>query len=230
MISIIIPAYNEEKRIKTVIDNYLKHYIKKYKNNFELIVVVDGTDDTLNICKKYASKFSQLKINYSKKPEGKGAAIIRGFKLAKNNTIGFVDADESICPFEFDKLIDADVDCAIASRKTKDSKIIKKQPIVRRFASKGFNVIVNTMFCLNLTDTQCGAKVFKKKVIDKILPQLKYTGFEFDVELLWQIKKNAFEIKEIPVKWEHQDNSSFSLKEVPKMFIGLVKVRLNYGL
>ena len=65
--SLIIPAYDEEKRIEHVVDAYLKHYTKIYGNDFEVIIVIDGTDNTLNICKKYSSKFKNLKIDYSKK-------------------------------------------------------------------------------------------------------------------------------------------------------------------
>lgn len=226
-VSLIIPAYNEEKRIGNVIGQYLKYYTKKYGKEFELFVMIDGTDGTLNICKQFSKKFPNLKLDHSKKRRGKGAAIVAGFKLATGDFIGFTDADDSILPFEFDKLIDSNSDCSIASRKIRGSKILKNQPAIRRFASKGFNVLVNTMFGLNLKDTQCGAKVFKYETIKTILPELKSNGFEFDVELLWRVKKNGFEIKEVPIIWAHQQHSSFSLNEAPKMFVGLLKMRFG---
>ena len=225
--SLIIPAYHEEKRIRTVIDAYLKYYTKKYGTGFELIVVIDGLDNTLKICNEYSSKFPNLKTDYSKKAKGKGAAIIRGFKLAKGDVVGFTDADDSVEPSEFDKLIDADVDCAIASRKIDNSNILKKQSPLRKFGSWGWNRLVNLTFFLNLSDTQCGAKALKSEVLKKIIPELKSSGFEFDVELLWRTKKNGFNIKEVPIIWAHQKDSSFSIIEWPKMFIGLLKLRIG---
>ena len=100
--SLIIPAYDEEKRIGKVIESYLKHYTKKYGNDFELIVVVDGADNTLKICNDYSLEFSRLKIDHSHKPRGKGAAILQGFKLAKGKIIVFTDAYESVNPADFD--------------------------------------------------------------------------------------------------------------------------------
>ena len=225
--SLIIPAYDEEKRIEKVIKSYLKHYTKRYGNDFEIIIVIDGTDNTLKICKKYSSKFKNIKIDYSKKPKGKGTAIIRGFRLAKGDVVGFTDADDSVEPSEFDKLIDTDADCTIASRKMEDSKILKKQSFLRQFGSWGWNRLVNLTFSLNLSDTQCGAKVLKSEVVKKIIPELRSSGFEFDIELLWRIKKNGFEIKEVPIIWAHQEDSSFSIIEWPKMFIGLLKLRIG---
>ena len=120
----------------------------------------------------------------------------------------------------------SNADGVIASRHLNDSKIIVKQPLKRRFASKCFNIFVRLMFNLPFKDTQCGAKFFKKEAIAGILSELVATGFEFDVDLLWKLKKSGCTIAEYPIEWSHSEGSNFSLKCAPKMFISLIRVRL----
>lgn len=89
-----------------------------------------------------------------------------------------------------------------------------------------FNILVNLLFGLGIRDTQCGAKVFKREVLDLLLPVFKTRGFEFDVELLWRIKNADFKIKEVPITWKHEEGSTFSLKYSSMMFLSLLRIRL----
>jgi len=223
MISIIIPAYNEEKRIETTLLNYSNHF-----QDQEIIVVCDGTDKTQNIVGKLSEKYPNIKLLRFEKKLGKGGGIIEGFKEANGDKIGFVDADESVTPDDVKRMFDylPDVDGVIASRRLKDSRILIKQPTKRRIASRVFNIIVRLIFGLNLKDTQCGAKVFRKEAIKDVLSELKTKGFEFDVELLWRLKKKGYKVVEFPITWRHSEGSSFSLSNAPKMFFSLLKVRI----
>lgn len=124
----------------------------------------------------------------------------------------------------FDALSDADG--VIASRRVKGSQILIKQSLKRRIASKSFNIIVRIIFGLHFKDTQCGAKVFRKEAIKDVLSELKTKGFEFDVELLWRLKKKGYKIIEFPITWKHSEGSTFSLSNAPKMFFSLLKVRI----
>ena len=221
--SIVIPAYNEEERIETVISNYYNYF-----QNQEIIVVCDGSDNTSSIIKKLSKNYPTIRLLSFEKRLGKGGAIIEGFKVANGDKIGFVDADESVHPNDVKKMFDAlsDADGVIASRRLKDSQILVKQPLKRRIASKTFNIMVRTIFGLDFKDTQCGAKVFRKKVIEDVLNELKTKKFEFDVELLWKLKNKGYKIIEFPVTWKHSEGSSFSLSNAPTMFFSLLKVRL----
>lgn len=127
---------------------------------------------------------------------------------------------------DFEKLIHAlnITDCAIASRRVEEARVSTSQPWGRRLSSKVFNILVNLLFNLGIKDTQCGAKVFKKDILN-VLPEIKTRGFEFDVELLWRIKNAGFKIKEVPVEWKHEAGSAFSLKYSGTMFLNLLKVR-----
>ena len=122
----------------------------------------------------------------------------------------------------------SEVDVVIASRGLKKSKILVSPPLKRRIASKIFNIIlVRIIFGLDFKDTQCGAKVFKKEAIKNVLDELNTKGFEFDVELLWKLKKKGYKIIEFPITWKHCDGSSFRLSYALKMFFSLIKARFS---
>jgi len=195
----------------------------------EIIVVCNGcTDDTPNIAGGLCATYSQIRALCFEEKMGKGGAIIEGFRVAEGDAVGFVDADESVEPGDVKRMLDAleNADGVIASRRLKDSRILIKQPLKRRAASRLFNMIVRVMFGLNLRDTQCGAKVFRKEAIRDVLGSLNTKGFEFDVELLWKLKNRGYKIIEFPVTWKHSEGSTFSLANAPKMFFSLLKVRL----
>lgn len=226
-LSIVIPAYNEEKRISNVISSYTSFFNERY--DYELIVVSDGNDDTNNIVKNLIITNDRICLIELPKRQGKGGGILEGFKKSNGDILAFVDSDESVLPQEFNKLLNNlyDSDCAIASRRIEGACIDVNQPFLRRTSSKIFNIIVNLIFDLGIKDTQCGAKVFKKEVIDQVISLIKTKGFEFDVELLWRIKNKGYRIKEVPIVWNHTAGSTFSLAYSYKMFISLIKIRVS---
>jgi glycosyltransferase involved in cell wall biosynthesis len=221
--SLIIPAYNEEDRIKTVLLNYATNFPAA-----EIIVVCDGTDNTKKIVREGSKKYMNIKLLPFEKKLGKGGAIIEGFKAAKGERVGFVDADESVEPDDVKKMFDllSDYNGVIASRKLNESKILVRPPLKRRIASKTFNSLIRIIFSLDFKDTQCGAKVFRKEAVNDILSELTTEGFEFDVELLWRLKNKGYNVVEFPITWKHSEGSSFSLSNAPKMFFSLLKVRI----
>jgi len=112
----------------------------------------------------------------------------------------------AITPKEFNKLIPytQQYDCVIASRWLPKSHVQCKEPLIVRFASRCLNIIVRTLFGIKIKDSQCGAKVFKTKLVQKVVPKCVVTDMTFDVELLWRIKKAGGTIKEVPIVWSHQ--------------------------
>jgi len=228
-LSFVIPAYNEEKRISKTLDNYTK-FLNPYKD-YEIIVVCNGcTDNTVSIVKSFSEKNKKIKLLEFREKIGKGGAVIEGLKVAKKDIIGFVDADDA---FELNGLknlikeIDS-YDGAIAS-KWKGKKFSEvSEPFLRKLFSRGWNLLIRTLFGLKFKDTQSGAKFFKKKVISAIDKNFICNGFEFDVELLWKIKKKRFRIKEVYVPTKHTKYSTFSNKYIFIMFKNILKLRL-YG-
>lgn len=228
MISIIIPAYNEETRMRSTLDMCAGYFLKRYPG-CEILVICDGHDATAGIVRELSEEYSGIFLFEYRNRLGKGGGITEGFRKAKGDSIAFVDADGSVSPEDLEKIIRSldDADCAIGSRRLPESIIVKKQPFKRRITSRAFNVLVNVVFDLKIHDTQCGAKAFRKDVITSVLPEIKSRGFEFDVELLWRIKKKGFSIREVPIAWQHTENSRFSLKHAPSMFRNLMKIRLE---
>jgi glycosyltransferase involved in cell wall biosynthesis len=227
LISIIVPAYNEEKRIKQTLRDY-KAGLQAYGKDFEIIVVCDGVKDrTAEISRAFTDHVLEF-------PErlGKGGGVLEGFKAAKGNIVGFTDADNSLKVDQFLRLLDemekTGAGCVIADRKSKESMIMESQYLLRRFASEAFNfMMTRALFGLHVKDSQCGGKVFRREYIDKVIPKMVCHGFEFDVELLWRLQKEGCEIKEVPVVWKDDKASKFGFKYIPSMFFCLMKVRLG---
>ena len=224
MYSIIIPAYNESDRIKSVLMSYAAEL-----SGQEIIVVFDGQDTTPDIVEDVAERCPDIRLLTFHKRLGKGGAIIEGFKAARGDKIGFVDADESVSPKDLKGMFETlgEVDGVIASRRLPTSKIIVKQPFRRRLASKGFNMLVRTLFGLPFKDTQCGAKVFIRRAICDIIGELETSGFEIDVEILWRLKNKGYRVVEYPITWSHSEGSKFKLSNSFAMFSSLIKIRFQ---
>ena len=226
-ISIVIPAYNEAQMIEATLGSYLSAFRKGF-SRYEFIVVCNNcSDKTPEIAGHIAKKDRHVVFINFPYYTGKGGAVIEGFKKAKFGLVGFVDADNSTNPRQFAKLVKGieKSDVAIASRSLPGSILKPAQPFSRRLLGKCFSAIVEALFGLGIKDTQCGAKLFRKRVIDEILPELKAGGFEFDVELLWKAKERGFSIKEVAVEWSDSGKSSVGASAPLKMFLGLFKLR-----
>jgi glycosyltransferase involved in cell wall biosynthesis len=224
MYSIIIPAYNEADRIYIVLESYAAEF-----SGHEIIVVFDGQDNTPDIVKDVAKLCSDIRLLTFHKRLGKGGAIIEGFKASRGDRIGFVDADESVSAKDLKAMFETlgEFDGVIASRRLATSKIMIKQPLKRRLASKGFNMIVRTLFGLPFKDTQCGAKVFMRRAICDIIDELETRGFEIDVEILWRLKNKGYRVVEYPITWSHSEGSKFKLSQSFAMFFSLIKIRFQ---
>lgn len=223
-ISLIIPAYNEERRIKKVISRFASELPAQ-----EIIVVCDGEDNSRSVVNEVSTDYSNVYLLSFDKRLGKGGALVEGFKKARGDVVGFVDADESITPNDFKAMLLAlhNVDGVIASRRLKDSHILMEQPLNRRAASKAFNILVRFLFGLEFSDTQCGAKVFKGQPIRDVLNELETCGFEIDVEILWRLKEKGYKIIEHPITWKHCEGSKFKLSQSKDMLISLLRIRFK---
>jgi len=225
LISVIVPAYNEEKRIEQTLKDYFEG-LKASGRDFELIMVCDGNDRTAKLAQPYGKV-----LEFSHRL-GKGGGVLEGFKVARGDIIGFTDADNSLKVDQFLRLVDemdrTGAGCVIADRKSKESMILEGQYLLRRFASEAFNFMMSrAIFGLRIRDSQCGGKVFRKECLDKVAPLMACKGFEFDVELLWRLQKAGCDIREVPVIWKDDKGSTFGFKYIPSMFFNLAKVRLG---
>jgi len=230
-ISVIIPAHNEEHNIFNALKN-ISSFLEKKHYDYEIIVSEDGsTDNTVEVARKFSKKNKKVNVIHSKKRLGKGGGILKGFKESDGDIVAFIDADLSSGPAELEKIVNAvrdGNDVAIASRNMKQSKIVKDRPFLRRIAAKGINILANSMFDLSVSDTQCGLKALSRDALKKILPQMTRNGFEFDIELLLRAKNFGMKIKEVPIIWEHKQEtakiSGFPARTATKTGIGLLNL------
>jgi len=229
-LSLVIPAYNEEKRILQPLNSFYDFFHKKLGEEFEIIVVPNNCkDNTLGVVEKFAKGKNNVRILNISGYSGKGGAVIEGFRLATGDLIGFVDADESTNVNEFNKLYDniSYFDGIIASRRMKGARIHPKRKIKQELGSFLYNKLANLLFDLKFKDTQCGAKIFKKEVVSFLVKHSTQKDWMFDVDLLYLCKKKNFKIKEYPIFWSDSEGSKLILKEQLIALLNLVKYRIN---
>lgn len=233
---ILIPAYNEERRIEPVLREYAKFFGTHYSGKFQIVVVLNGcTDNTIGVVQKVAVDFPAVRALEFKQPIGKGGALIEGLKLAsQSDLIGYVDADGATPPHAFLDLVRhmENADCAVGSRWLPESIIHQSQTTNRKFASRVFHFIVQMLFRLNIHDTQCGAKVIRREVIEKIHPNLRIADMAFDINLLVSIKRAGYLIREVPTEWTDKAGSKVTsslFRSSLTMFLSVVRIRLIYS-
>jgi len=228
-LSIIIPAYNEEKRLPhtlRAIDNYLK----QQNYNYEIIVVDDGSrDKTEEILPSLKSQISNLKIIKNKINKGKGAVVKQGMLASRGRYRLFTDADNSTPIGEAKKILfwlEKGYDVVIGSRDVKGAVLDPPQPFLRRLSGRFFRLFRKIILDIwEVRDTQCGFKGFSKRAADDIFSRLETKGFLFDVEVLLLAKKLGYRIKEVGVYWKNDMESKVTLRSAIEMGVGLFKLK-----
>lgn len=232
-LSIVIPAYNEEKRINSTIS----HLIQTFKdnrwdeNNYEILIVNDGsTDATKKIVNELAKKHKSIKLLNCYKNSGKGMALRLGVANAQGDIIIIYDADAATPAkfiIEYYHLIENnDYDIIIGSRELgiKERYIVSYRKM-RRFSGRIF-VFLSKIVISGFEDTQCGFKLFKKKVAKHLFPILTQSGYAWDIELLALAKYHSYKLKEVPIDWYHQPGSRVNLiKDSISMLWQLSKIK-----
>jgi len=201
--SVIIPAYNEADRIERTLREYADEF-----SDGELIVVLNAcTDETADTV--YRVRTPRLRAIQIKQGIGKGGAVRAGFLLARAPLVGYVDADGSTPAREMRRLFGllADAHAAIGSRWIAGARLDPPQPIVRRVASRTFNLLARTLTRLPFSDTQCGAKTFRADALAAVLPSVETANFAFDVDLLAALARRGARILEVPIEWHDRSVS-----------------------
>ncbi len=235
-IFIVIPAYNEEKRIGKSLKDYSEFFARKKKSkeiaDFKIFVVINKPqDNTGRVVKEYMKHCKE--IDYlTLKQKGKGLAIRKGFEFGlktKFDIIGFADADDSVDAENFYKLVQNldSYNSAIASRYLPDSKMNPKHPPIRVLTAEGFNFIVRSLFFMPFKDTQCGGKIVRRKLLEKIINKLTITQWAFDIDFLYQIKKQGGKIKEVPIFWRDSWGTNIDpIRSSMQMFFAVIQLRI----
>ncbi len=231
-LSIIIPAHNEEGRISKAISK-LTLFLESKKYDYSIIVVCNGCIDRTNeIAESYSKNNSRIRVLNLKKKLGKGRAIREGFKIARADIVGFIDADDSFDLEDINKmfilLMESNYDCVIASKWVNQKFSDVDEPILRKILGRGWNILTKLMFNLPYKDSQAGAKFLKGDVLEKMKKQrFLCDGFSYDIELLYFLKKNGFTTKEVFVSNSHVAGSSFSFRHIFEMFSEIIRLRIR---
>ena len=219
-LSVILPLYNEEKRLKHL---FIKINKFKYlnKNKLEFIFVDDGSNDnSYLLIKNFINKNKKridLKLVSYKNNKGKGFALKKGVSKAKHDWIVTVDIDlsvelEQIKIWQKKKLISKKLKVYFGSRLLDESKVKAKKD--RKFIGFIFNIVLRKILnsnLLNIKDTQCGFKLYEKNIAKKIFKRLTENGYIHDVEVLILLQKSKILVKEMPVEWKHKHGSKINL-------------------
>ncbi|MHB1439178.1 MAG: glycosyltransferase [Cuniculiplasma sp.] len=217
-VSIVIPAYNEERRIEGTIGNLLNGV----SNLKEIIVVFDGTDKTPEIVKATCPDCIILQFEHRL---GKGRAIKEGIGKATGDIVAYLDADGSIPSHEVQRLIGLleEGNFVVSSRWRKDSKIRVKQPFHRIFFGRIFHYFVFFLFRIDLKDTQCGLKIFGGKNIKEVIQKVNVFDWAFDVSVIYHSMKYGLTPTEVGIEWNNEDGSKLKVfKTIPSMFISVI--------
>lgn len=228
MISIIIPAYNEENRIGKTLLTVLD-YLAAKRHDFELIVVDDGSSDsTVQVVEGIAAGRSDVKVLRNGANMGKGYSVRNGALASRGDVVFFTDADLATPIEELERFLAAmnGCDVVIGSRTMPGAKIEVAAPPHRELLGRLFNLFVRLYFGISFTDTQCGAKMFSSRAAREIFSRQRLARFAFDVELLYLARLLGFGVKELPIHWFHSaDTRVRALPDGLRMLADLLLIR-----
>lgn len=231
-LSVIIPAYNEEKRLPRTLAEIDK-YLRRQDYDYEILVVNDGSKDkTVEVGRSLMPTIKNLKITGYENNQGKGFAVRFGMLEAQGDYRLFSDADNSTSLDQVEKMwpyFEEGYDAVIGSRDIKGAVLDPPQPWIRNIIlGEGFKLYRKLVIGLwGIEDTQCGFKCFSKKATEEIFPKCLISRFAFDPEILVIARKLGYKIKEIPVYWKNDLESKVKLKSIINMALDLVRIRLN---
>lgn len=240
-ISIVVPVYNEQKRIDQSLQK-IRVYMEEKGYDYEVVISDDGsTDNTVKILKEYKKNWPNLRI-IENSHRGKAPALISGINRAKKDLLLFTDTDLSVSIEELAKLIiwitEHNNDIVIATREGVGAERVN-EPYMRHFMGRVFNLLVQLLVLPGLNDTQCGFKLFKTNIAQDICSKtLIYKADDpvidkgrvgaYDVEMLYVAKKMGYKIKECPVRWVYGENSKVhKFKDSYYNAKDVIKVKIN---
>jgi len=216
MLSVVIPAYKEEKRIGNTLLS-LDKYLSPLGFNYEIIVVIDGSpDNTFSVVEKYQKMIKNLFIINNPENHGKGYVVKQGLLTAKGAFRLFMDADNSVTIDQIEgfspQFDDPEVGIVIGSRDIKGADVKKHQPFWKEALGNLGNFAIRILTGLwGIPDTQCGFKILTAEAAELACPIMKIERFGFDFEMLTLVKQLKFKIKEAPVVWINDEATTVTL-------------------
>lgn len=227
-LSVVIPAYNEAKRIGKTL-GMIRTYLQKQSYAWEVIVVDDGsTDATARLADEQLEGLPNV-VLVNPGNRGKGYSVKRGMLQAQGRYVLFSDADLST-PIEevsaFLKYLEGDRDLVIGSRALPESHVEIHQNILRELMGRTFNLLARVLAYKGIHDSQCGFKCFRREVARDLFGCQKLEGFSFDVEIVYLAQKKGYRLLELPVTWRNSPASRVNvIRDSIGMFVDLLRIR-----
>ncbi len=226
-LSVVIPAFNEEKRLPRTLASILA-FLRGRGESFEVVVVDDGsTDGTAEVARQAGP---EVRVLQNPGNRGKGYSVRNGMLNASGAWRLMSDADLSTPIEELDRLKEALTrggEVAIASRAVVGANLEKRQSSAREFSGRFFNLLVRILHLPGIKDTQCGFKLFSKAAAEAAFQDARLDGFAFDVEALVRARRAGFQILEVPVTWRNDEQSRVSLGRGLAAFVDLFRLKFR---
>ncbi len=232
-LSVIIPVFNEEKKIARTVRSF-HDYLRYQKYDFEIIIVNDGSvDKTVTIINRLKDELPCINLIDNKINKGKGMAVRQGLALGRGEYRLFIDADNATEISNLDQawpLLENGCEIVIASRSWRDHPGTVqqiKQALWKRIFGLAGNRIIRGLAVKNIWDTQCGFKIFSQNVLEVILPKLQVTRWAFDVEMLVIAQRRGIKIGIIPVIWKNSGLSRVGIGGYFSSFKEVLVIKKN---
>lgn len=229
-LSVIIPAFNEENRIKKTLES-VAAYLKQQNYESEVLVVCDGvTDRTAEVAKMFFGKIANLRVIENKENHGKGYVTRQGMIEAKGERRVFMDADNSTSLEQIQRFLpyfEQGYDVVIGDRDLKESNIQVHQSRLKELLGDFGNLLIQVLAVPGIDDTQCGFKAFSKNASEKIFPKMTIDRWGFDIEALALALRFGYKIKTVPVVWVNDPNSKVKFSAYINTFIELARIKWN---
>ena len=228
-LSVVIPAYNEEKRIKPTLKD-IKEYLDKQEYNWEVIVVNDGsTDQTGQAVSSMIADWDNFQLINNEENKGKGGVVKQGMLAARGQWRLFMDADNSTPVSEVAKFWPhtKDNEIIIGSRYSHGGKIAIKQSLTRQLISRFGNFLIQLLVAWGMKDTQCGFKLFSAKATEEIFPKQIMMRWSFDIELIAIAKRHRYQIAQEGIDWRDVGESKVGAGAAWRTFKNLFVIKWN---
>jgi glycosyltransferase involved in cell wall biosynthesis len=228
-LSIVIPAYNEEHRLPSTLEQVF-NFVQHQPYSAEVLVIENGSQDhTLKIAQEFAALHPQIRA-LQEPARGKGLAVKRGMLEAQGEYRFMCDADLSMPIVEINRFLPptlTDFEIAIASREALGA-IRYNEPFYRHMGGRLINLMIRTLVLPGLQDTQCGFKCFHCSVVEDLFHSLTLTGWSFDVELLYIARRRGYRLAEVPIPWYFYSESKVNpLRDALRMGADVMAIRRN---
>lgn len=232
-LSVIVPAYNEERRLGAALEQ-ITAYLRTRRYTWEILVVDDGSsDDTVGVTDQFRRQFPNVRLLGNGANFGKGYSVRRGMLAAQGEVRLFTDADASTPIRELEKFwppLAEGVQVVIGSRAVPGANVLVPQGWHRKWGGRFFNLLVRWISLPGLHDTQCGFKAFTAEAAQRVFALCRIPGFGFDAEALYLAHKLGFRTAEVGVEWVNSPATKVSaLKDFLTMAMDLVRTRQAFA-